>query len=532
MPGSAGELYIRIKKDTDATTQEFHFPIVSSIEDTFSASLTTLPTIVYGVENNFCMDLGVTRRFSIKVERVSPVDYYNNSSVSDDWSNGEFYTRLRDALDFWQNFGYDGGSRKGGFTVQFVSGDEELYPSFSENVFFNGTMSPSFNVQKMTLTLPFVVATQNGEGGGGVPNVSIIMHTTDNKGTEYTETLSVPSGFRTTIPPYPSEWLTLRLGLGIAGWDTDPSADTVVYRAGNTITPTEDVDLYAVWRTPIAVFMWDKRGSEETFTAPPDSSFATLIAIGGGGWGGFCAWDIRDFDTGSQGFCVPGGAGGSGYMDIRQTDIFPGNTFTCTVGRGGFLDSNGNNHEPTSTRIMINGNLAAEAAHGSNGGNSSFIRSNYQLTVGEGGAHEYAGGMTITGTGPYSDAYGTDGKNDGSSGIPGTGSTEIGEVRFPSVRYTMLPGGGGGAAPLSDAYFEDTQGNRYPAEGTYTSRGGNGFNDPDSYSSDTCDGVYGGGGGAGCRTYRYVAGSPLYASTYAGGSGGDGFAVALIFSEG
>ena len=107
MPGSAGELYIRIKKDTGATTQEFHFPIVSSIEDTFSASLTTLPTIVYGVENNFCMDLGVTRRFSIKVERVSPVDYYNNSSDSDRWSNGEFYTRLRDAFDFWQNFGYD-----------------------------------------------------------------------------------------------------------------------------------------------------------------------------------------------------------------------------------------------------------------------------------------------------------------------------------------------------------------------------------------------------------------------------------------
>ena len=529
MPGSAGELYIRIKKDTGATTQEFHFPIVSSIEDTFSASLTTLPTIVYGVENNFCMDLGVTRRFSIKVERVSPVDYYNNSSDSDRWSNGEFYTRLRDAFDFWQNFGYDGSSRKGGFTVQFVSGDEELYPSFSENVFFNGTMSPSFNVQKMTLTLPFVVATQNGEGGGGVPNVSIIMHTTDNKGTEYTETRSVPSGFRTTIPTYPTDWLTLRLGLGIAGWDTDSSADTVRYHAGDEIVPTEDVHLYAVWRTPIAVFVWDVRGSEGTYNAPADSSFVTIIAIGGGGWGGLCDWDPNRYGQNPQGYCIPGGAGGSGYMTIRQIDVFPGDVFTCSVGRGGFLESSGNNQSPTSTQVMINGNLAAEGRHGVNGGNASYTTGEGGV-AGRGGSGEYAGGTSVIGSPPYSNATGSDGEYDGISGIPGKGSTEIGADGSAAVHWAMLPGSGGGAAPL-DAYFTDIHGNRYPASGNYTSKGGDGFNDPDSYSSDTCDGVFGGGGGSGSRLYRSIGGSGE-TRDYAGARGGDGFAVALIFSEG
>ena len=104
--------------------------VVKAIEDAYSTDLTEYSTMVYGYENNFCMDVGTKLRYEVSIERVNPQPYDDSSLDSRQWSNGKWYSELEKLLNFWQNFGLDAdGERSGGLTFKYLSGDAQLYRS-------------------------------------------------------------------------------------------------------------------------------------------------------------------------------------------------------------------------------------------------------------------------------------------------------------------------------------------------------------------------------------------------------------------
>lgn len=557
---SAGELYLRIRRNESASTVTIHFPIVTRIEDTIRANLTEISTIVYGSANRFVMDLGTQRSFTISAIRINPDSWNDSSDDSDRWSNGEFENRLVDALDFWQNFGYtQDGVWAGGFELEFVSADEDAYPSFRENVFLTGSFTPSYTRpgQRVLYQMTFAVASMQGYNST-VSSVTIYMHTTV-EGVEYTETKVVPRGYTTSIPSYPSGWLSLYKGYSLKGWSLTDGG-SVDYRPGDTYGPIEeDLHLYAVWARPVCVMVFDEttyatlvssggtysyRDVPESVTVPTQyASIATCtaICIGGGGAAGKANWyRLSDggIDSDYNVVYVPGGAGGAGQYVMTSFTVYPGQAMTVTVGKGGIY----RDYDPvdaTLSAVTLDGVTMATANAGFTGGDSTGSNSYFSMQVGAGGAQYYAGGRSY----PYmydegehvggllmSESYSTDGSSDG-AGVPGAGIQ--GGYSFGSsvFRYIAIPGGGGGAAPLDD-HFEDQSGNRYPETGSYTSKGGDGFIDANTFSEEDNFGRYGGGGGAGFRFWDMDGYQFTWFDRYSqGGDGGDGIVILLFFEE-
>lgn len=562
MPVSRGELYLYIKRDEDASTVTFHFPVVSKIEDTIRANLTEFSTIVYGSANRFVMDMGTYRTYNITVERVSPVDYNNNSSDSDDWSNGEFDNRLIDAIDFWQNFGYgQDGVWRGGFEAHFISSDEDLYPSFSDNVFLSGTISASRTGpgQKVKYSLPLTVASMQSVSGSSIATVTIYLHSGVDGLAD--ETRTVVRNYATQIPEVPSGWLNANLGMGIKGWDTDSGADDVVYRSGDSITLSEDLHLYAVWAYPVLVEVFDTpvydviyggiwEGWQATgytirsvdYTIPTGLNIATCtaIAVGGGGSSGKAGAGVVRY-TGGTGLTYSaliyagGGGGGGGDVATNGFEVFPGQTITVQVGRGSPWYLNEKYHS-TPSIVTYNGTQMVYAAGGSNGEDTP--NDNLQtpsnlypnMEVGAGATQYGTGGQAV----PYiaddydadtwlsetrdifiAESYSSDGvSTDGVTGIPGYG--QVGAMEYEDTQYLRIAGGGGAPAAFSVS-IQDASGNRYE----YTSKGGDGF-----YTTETDDihGVYGGGGGGGSRY-------SLDSDGRQGSDGGDGIVILMFFEE-
>lgn len=182
-----------------------HLPCIQSISDSLSNSLSETPTVAYGYENLFIMDIGSTRKIDLKITRINPPDYNDSYSEVDDpneyydesgtlltgsthpsasnkffyadhWSNSKWYAMLREALNFWQNsLNSNNKSIYGGVqlfyspsplnsieidhqTVSNMSSSRPFYPNMLYNVFVTGSISPSFGVQGMTLTIPLTLS--------------------------------------------------------------------------------------------------------------------------------------------------------------------------------------------------------------------------------------------------------------------------------------------------------------------------------------------------------------------------------------
>jgi len=208
-----------------------------------------------------------------------------------------------------------------------------------------------------------------------------------------------------------------------------------------------------------------------TWVAPSGVTSVSVVCVGGGGAGGYM--------RGS------GGAGG-GLAYKNNITVVPGNSYTVTVGRGGYrLYGQGSS---------AFGNHLAGAITTSNGVTSSFSVSG--ITVSATGGQHGCGPINITVAGQPVGG-GPSGTYDGG----GTGGTSEGSYSYNSSSTDELSSGGGGA-------------------GGYDGAGGKGAG-----SLDT-NGVYwvsatagassgGGGGGGGVRLSR-----TLDASTYAGAGGG------------
>ena len=468
---------------------------LEGVNDTFTAALTKIPTMVYGYRNRFIMDTGVVRRLNLTFSRVNPMPYDDSSDDPDLWSNGKWWMEFSDLLDYWQNFGFDyeTGIRQGGFRLHVgpLKGYEDLFPVIDKNVFLAGTCTPSFKVGVMSYTLPVTVARMRRQGSS-VPTVKF----TFNSGISANEPMEInyPKGSVVSLPTYNPIWQLASDGRIFIGWKR---GDTTYSQGQRISNVTEDMEFTGVWTSAKAIVVVDSSGATPTIygegvtysdklTITGDITKVSIVLVGGGGGGGGKR-TINDpieieegFEAGNSFDDVrrAGGGGGAGEVSTSTMSIRKGMAITWVIGKGGGEQSNGGTSE-----FKVDDVLMLKAR----GGLGGEVVGNDVYGTSEGGKLYQAGGSS--------------GLYDGTSGT--TSSPNIASNAGYGTGYTtdansLISGGnGGGAAALNHTFrVENTIVTR-------TSTGGNG-----STGSTGGSGKYGGGGGSSAQ--------------YDSGSGGDG----------
>lgn len=463
-------------------------PYITGIDDSYSASLTEIGTLIYGAENRFVMDLGTQRRITLNCTRVNPADYndsLNRWENSDSWSNGKWITEFIKALDHWQNL----MDPKGGFSLKLISPDKELFPNIIKNVFLAGSITPKYSVQKMTFSLPLVVASMTGDKKE-IKTVTIRFES-DVSGEYFTQ--AYPIGSTVPVPSVPASWQGLKTGYSFSHW----VSGSVVYYPGELTEWSVAKTLEARWQGPIEGGGVFTTPGEYSLPVPTSANRAMIYAVGGGGGSGITYMDLDTEGNINEGIAgiisYPGGAGAGAEMIVSNVYLRNTPSISITVGKGGSSASgkvyDGSDGEDT---IVIAGRkeLTAKGGQGGKG-----ARPNYKDKV-LGGQSAWAGGFG--GTLP------TDGTTDINSptpGLPGTASEYESWTAGDSTSISY-GGAGGGAPPLNHKFEENGS--------TYRSIGGSGG----SRDYAATSGYYGGG-----------AGSGLGASDTKGGDG----LVAVIF---
>ena len=413
--GGYGWLTRRIKKDGKLSEETFVLPNITEIDFTIGAQLTELPTIIYGAENNFVMDLGTYKQYEIQVERATPNDYDDSSKLPERWSNGKWYQELENFWDFWQNLTYnEDGTVHGGLKFCFKSADQTLYPDVSTNVFLTGSMSPTFSVQRLVVRMTLLVARTDRSDDEPIDLIDV---TFDVNGHTYTQ--SYPKGVQMGLD-YVSSDMTVYLpqdGSIFNGWRYNK--DGAVYSVGTIFAVEEGMRFTAVWTAPKYAEAYLVPGEYST-VVPTGISRIVAYIIGGGGSGG------KYYFRGGTQPVYAGGGGGSGQVTTHEfRNLTAGQTINITVGSGGLYEADGGascvdiGYNP----IYANGGLkGANASEGA---------------VAAGGAQYNKGGSSTNKT----DGAGEDGAATDGLGIAGKGAATLAE------RY--MGGGGGGAADLN-----------------------------------------------------------------------------------
>ena len=287
--GVKGDCYLARYSTDSGAGAYIHIPYIQSIEETDSAQVTEISTIIYGYERNFAMDLGTTSRLNVTFTRVQPkscVDgrtvngtfvYDTNFNNQEKWSNGHWFTMLKSFTDVWQNLTYnEDGLRTGGFTFHFKPESQfsDLYPEINCNAFISGSISASFstNLQKMIVTLPLAIGSMvrtavQETGGHQVTYGSGVISA------PYTSFKSYyPSGLEFPVAYPPTEWVRSAELKMFKEWESvSPAAK---FYGGEIVVDTsqysvDDVkNLKATWKDPYELwyFMTDRGASETSFT--------------------------------------------------------------------------------------------------------------------------------------------------------------------------------------------------------------------------------------------------------------------------
>ena len=247
---------------------------IQSVEDTISANLTEIPTVAYGFENKFVMDLGTTRKLNLKVARSNPREYDDAMSPATDdteyfdedgrvippnsdkhpgkkdkyyyssyWSNSRWYSELREALNFWHNSQSESGSQLGGFQIfmesppdeetragdvtglSLLTGNRPLYPSFLYNVFMTGSISPSYDGQLLTVSIPMtlsrMISSESEEGTKDANRLCILnpgnTYPVDIEGRYFIDSIKASTLYATMSSNTDGVW-TFEAPTKINGW--------------------------------------------------------------------------------------------------------------------------------------------------------------------------------------------------------------------------------------------------------------------------------------------------------------------------
>lgn len=236
----------RLSKDTDDTIR-MYLPVITSIEDTISASLVQKDTMMFGYENKFVTDMGTSQRFAVSVQRVNPVPYDDRSYDPADWSNGKWFNEFIRFTNYWQNFGRDitTGSMVGGFRFHFIPKNSsenddrvdygELYPILNKNVFLTGNIEADLGSTVLKFTMNLAVGQMTSD----------VKTTGYQIGLKYSNVSTVatwrfiPDGIDFVLPSKPPEW-TAPEGYMFLQWTVIGGAS---YKPGDVIPYNEARDL-------------------------------------------------------------------------------------------------------------------------------------------------------------------------------------------------------------------------------------------------------------------------------------------------
>ena len=374
---------------------------IQSLSRTIRANLTAIPTMIYGAENRFIIDMGTQMSYSLRIMRVNPpnaipLDKYQfqhgrftwAKAISMDWTtwyvikdevgfanltNGDFYRLLLIYVDEWQNHLRNSEAvLTGGFEFACSTIDTEQFNPIDKRVFISGTIQAEMGVQALTLSIPMTVACMQTDDTSR-DNVKVIAHMSEDPADyagfagetaieySYPQSASIPA-------PLPQlEWETAITGYrSFSHWKVMPGGNSIYL--GDTFIAIDGMHLYANWGqtehgggviTDTGLYS-DGYEAENEFVSLKDV-FPTNVSsdyryeievtlIGGGGVGRGCKrqspfeWDING----------GGGGGGGAAMRFLISNIHPtDDRFNRRLGLGG------KNNQP----IVAN----------KNGGDSSFI---------------------------------------------------------------------------------------------------------------------------------------------------------------
>lgn len=508
-PGSMGTAYIRVENPERSET--LYLPPITSVETSYYASLSELPTIVMGYRNNFIIDLGTVQKISLTMKRVNPFPYNDSSTDPEDWSNGQWYRHLEELLDYWQTLGFRmvNGDKKrtGGFLFHFSPNDTSLHPVIDKNVFLNGALNLQYGRTYMVVQMNLTVARMEGGTAGTGNYVTVILHPNIPGGTAEDYTYTTAANSQTEIPNAPPSWE--HDGFVCTGWATSASGSRV-YEPGDPIVwemRDEPYELWAIWTGPTHYVLYQSATSGALIM--PKTGIIQVYVIGAGGGAGGSG--VRPSAVSGM-YQNPGGAGGGGGCEVRQVSVVAGDTYYFTVGAGG---KHGNHRS---------GLTAGDGSAGLKGGDSTFTgpdvdllarggdggdggaqgsTSNIQTTYG--GQEVYAGGNT---------RYGENG-GDGESSEDNWVHRGMGwKTASADVNVMVNTGAGGGA---SDFYIRHMSFSDGTSIDNLYSKGGDGGGVDSSYNvvNPTQALIGGGGGSVGVR------GTP--------GDGADGALLVIYF---
>lgn len=380
-------------------------PNVQSIEETDSAMLSEISTIIYGYYNNFVMDLGTVQKYSIVIKRVQPENVLDDTNFDHQlrWSNGHWFTMLKKFTNVWQNLtwgniikdGHTMRARTGGFEFHFAPCSQigtDLYPEIDRIVFIGGAMTTSFsrNPQIMTVTIPLSVGTM--VRSEQMPGSHMVLFDPGADGAQLGLSAfqsTFPEGLRFVAPMIPKKWIMGASGLAFGHW-TGIYGD---YTVGSFVDAEED-RLVASWAWPMerpimvseTTYLVINSSADVPEGVPTVYLSQEIISraktmrmwlVGAGGTGGLAQ---SDFIGGSE---VYGGGGGSGGFLLKTMSApFDANSMPdailLKVGKGAF----GSTPEDKLTSVdVIYGDLMdnmGEATGGGDGtkGTSSILGTN------------------------------------------------------------------------------------------------------------------------------------------------------------
>ena len=448
---------------------------IQSIEENDTAVLTEISTVIYGFEDNFCMDTGTVQKYTVTLERTQVADADDTGDFSNqaNWSNGHWFNMLKFFIERWQNLNYGvfNGSnvRTGGFRFHFEPGKEDkrsgvsysdLYPVIDKYVFVLGSVSMSMsdsNLQYIRVTIPLTVGsmvrlTQSSSSSGHAVTYAL------NSGSSVRMTMTYPEDMDYPVANVPLSWfIDYRTTIGLKTFDYWLAGSTPKYPG--EIASSDISSMAGHWVDPELVFdvkygmsetsMLSKESdSEYRLTSAGKSRISSasrvriwVVSGGGGGGGGYYSNQMGIINTGGG-----GGSGGffTGSFGFTATDL---DTIIFQVGNGGSGGSENGDSGGNTSITMQYGSSSTQITNipGGSGGKRGKLGGN-----GAGGAGSPIGGSA------GSDAKGLRGGDGGTpvqlplelgsgytiDSVGGTGGTKAdgGDGRGYGA-------GGGGAAP-------------------------------------------------------------------------------------
>ena len=518
--------------------EQFYLPHITNITKTHRVETANTHILCKKAEDRYIIDLGTVERYNVTLTRTNNEALSNTQAVTtqETWANGRWLKELQAFLDIWQNLtanrSYpEGRQRTGGFRFVYQSPDTTLFPSIDKNVYIEGDINTRYDVDKLTLTIPMVVASMTAKDGSSneaAADWAVYYSDVNKTNALITQPIRDSSPFITAKFPYiagqdiPTAWI------GVAADGTTSRFSAQAYydqtqikkylkNAGGYFYPFIPQTIAFIAIVPDAngapsVQYYDRVSEGPTIslsgnTVTVDMTEATtasptiqVIAVGGGGGAGGYVDGMsetikRDGLYRRTGSGANGGGGGAAHFDMDSfTPTSSIVTFTITsIGRGGHggsfrSGSDGGKGRPgTETKLTwsgkLTGPLTAAGGAGGTGGSSNKVEINTDYDIVNNVVNSYfdlmVGGQHVFSNLSFNKGLGggAQGENCGGDG----NSTDLTIESFGMERFEDWPLCGSGLPNNVDAPLRGGIGTRNGA-------GGGVVSDLD-HKSFTCNGT-------------------------------------------